>query len=48
MITPLGFIRKTLPFEFNFPDIVDGVDPTTLFSEDEEDEGMLKSTRPSL
>ena len=46
MMTPLGLIKKTLPFEFNFPDIVDGVDPTTLFSDDDDDDGILKSTRP--
>ena len=46
--TPFGFIKKTFPLEFSFPEIVDGVDPVTLFKEADEDEGILKSTLPFL
>ena len=44
--TPFGLIKVTFPLEFNLPDIVDGVDPLTLFRDDELDDGILKSTLP--
>ena len=43
---PFGLIKVTFPLEFNLPDIVDGVDPLTLFRDDELDDGILKSTLP--
>ena len=46
--TPLGLIKKIFPLEFSCPAIVEGVDPVTLFKEAEEEEGILKSTRPCL
>ena len=44
--TPLGLTSTTFPFEFTRPAILDGVEPNTLFSEEELDDGMLKSTTP--
>ena len=46
--TPLGLTNITLPLEFSWPAIVDGVDPLTLFNEKEFAEGWLKSTLPFL
>ena len=46
--TPLGLISIILPLEFNWPAIVDGVDPFTLFNEKELADGWLKSTLPCL
>ena len=44
--TPLGLTKITFPFEFTLPAMLDGVEPRTLLSEDDEDEGILKSTTP--
>ena len=44
--TPFGLTRITFPFELILPAIFDGVEPSTLLSDDELDEGMLKSTTP--
>ena len=44
--TPFGFISKTFPFELSCPAIFDGVEPVTLFKEEELEVGILKSTRP--
>ena len=46
--TPFGLISNTLPFEFIWPAIVDGVEPVTLFREEDLEEGILKSTLPPL
>ncbi len=44
--TPLGLTSITFPFEFICPAIFDGVEPRTLLSDEELDDGMLKSTTP--
>ena len=43
---PLGLINITFPLEFKLPDMFDGVDPSTLFRENDFEEGCLKSTLP--
>ena len=46
--TPLGFTKITCPLELICPAILDGVDPRTLFSEEEFDEGHVEVTLPPL
>ena len=48
IITPLGLTNITLPLELSFPEIDEGVEPLTLFNDEELEVGILKSTRPLL